>query len=42
MDICITDSLWYIPETNTTLKINSIAIKFFEKTLIGFSFLTEF
>ena len=31
MSVCITESLCYILETNTTLQINYISIQFFRK-----------
>ena len=33
MCVCITESLFCIPETNTTLQINYISIIFFKKNL---------
>ena len=32
MDICVTDSLWYIAETKKTLQINYTTIKIKKKT----------
>ena len=46
MNICITESLCYTPETNTTLKISYIPVKlkcfFLKKVVVSFKLKQQF